>query len=56
MTAGEKAVAGGFLLGTGGALVGTITGVLARKNFIVDGKKERFRDLQSEIRMKLSKN
>ena len=53
MTAGEKAVGGGLALGVSGAIVGTIIGALAKKKFIIGGKKEKFRDLQSEIMMKL---
>jgi len=53
MTAGEKAALAGVALGVGGAIVGTIIGAVAKKKFIIDGNKEKFRDLRSEIRMKL---
>jgi hypothetical protein len=53
MTAGQKAVATGIGLGFSGAIIGTIVGVLAKKKFIIGGKKEKFRDLQSEVMMKL---
>ncbi len=55
MTAGQKAAAAGIGLGLSGAIIGTIIGVLAKKKFIIGGKKERFHDLQSEIMMKLVK-
>lgn len=55
LSAGEKAVAGGILLGTGGAIVGTLIGVLAKKKFIIGGKKEVFHDLQSELMLRLVK-
>ena len=55
MTAGEKAVAGGLGLGATGAIVGTIIGAVAKKKFIIGGKKEKFHDLQGEIMRKLVK-
>ena len=55
MTAGEKAVAGGLGLGVTGAIVGTVVGALVKKKFIIDGKKEKFRDLQAELMAKLVK-
>jgi hypothetical protein len=53
MTAGQKAVAGGVALGATGAIVGTIIGAVAKKKFIIGGKKEKFHDLQGELMMKL---
>jgi hypothetical protein len=55
MTAGQKAVAGGIALGGTGAIVGTIIGAVARKKFIIGGRKEKFHDLQGELMMKLVK-
>ncbi len=55
MTAGQKAAAGGLLMGTSSAIVGTIIGAVARKKFIIGGKKEKFYDLQSELMTKLIK-
>lgn len=49
MTAGEKAVAGGLILGTGGAIVGLIIGSVAKKKFTIGGKKEKVRDLHAEL-------
>ncbi|MFI5131810.1 MAG: hypothetical protein ACHQFX_17535 [Chitinophagales bacterium] len=49
MTAEEKAVACGAGLGVGGAIIGTIIGAVARKKFIIGGRKEKFRDLQAEL-------
>jgi hypothetical protein len=53
MTAGEKAVVGGLVLGAGGAIIGTIIGAVVKKKFIIGGKKEKFRDLQAELMMRL---
>ena len=53
MTKGEKAIAGGIGLGLSGAIIGGITGALLKKKFIIGGRKETFRDLQSEIMNKL---
>ena len=53
MTAGQKAIAGGLGLGATGAIVGTIIGSVAKKKFIIGGKKEKFHDLQGELMMKL---
>ena len=53
MTAQEKAVMGGLGLGISGAVIGAVVGAVAKKTFIIGGKKEKFRDLQSEIMMKL---
>jgi uncharacterized membrane protein len=53
MTAGEKAITGGIGLGVTGAIVGTIIGAVAKKKFIIGGKKEKFHDLQGDIMKKL---
>ena len=53
MTAGEKALWGGIGLGTSGAIIGTIIGAVAKKKFTIGGKKEKFRDMQAEMMMKL---
>lgn len=53
MTAGQKAVAGGLFLGTSGAVVGAIIGAVAKKKFIIGGKKQKFHDLQGAVMMKL---
>jgi len=53
MTKEEKAVAGGIGFGLTGAIIGGITGALLKKKFIIGGRKETFRDLQSEIMDKL---
>ena len=55
MTAGEKAVLGGLGLGATGAIVGTIIGTVARKKFVIGGRKEKFHDLQADVMMKLVK-
>jgi hypothetical protein len=52
-TAEEKALAGGLVLGTGGAIIGTIIGAVAEKKFIIGGKKEKNRDLAAELSRKL---
>jgi hypothetical protein len=56
MTAGEKAVIGGVGLGVTGAITGAIIGALAKKKFTIGGKRERFRDLQAELMLKLVQN
>jgi hypothetical protein len=53
MTAGEKAVAGGILLGSTGAVVGMLIGAIAKKKFIIGGRKQKFRDLQAELMTRL---
>jgi uncharacterized membrane protein len=53
MTAGEKAITGGIGLGVTGAIVGTIIGAVAKKKFIIGGKKEKFHDLQGGLMKKL---
>jgi hypothetical protein len=55
MTAEQKAIGGGIGLGITGAIVGTVVGALVKKKFIIEGKKEKFRDLQAELMLKLSK-
>jgi len=55
MTAGQKAVAAGLGLGATGAIVGTIIGAVAKKKFIIGGRKEKFHDLQGDLMMKLVK-
>jgi hypothetical protein len=53
MTAGQKAVVGGLGLGATGAIVGSIIGAVAKKKFVIGGKKEKFHDLQGELMMRL---
>jgi len=53
MTAGEKATAGGIGLGITGGVVGLIFGSVAKKKFIIGGKKQKVRDLQAELMQKL---
>jgi len=48
-----KAATRGFGFGIGGAIIGGISGALMRKKFVIGGRKETFRDLQSEIMKKL---
>jgi len=48
-----KAATRGFGFGIGGAIIGGISGALMRKKFVIGGRKETFRDLQSEIMNKL---
>lgn len=49
MSAGEKAVAGGLIFGTGGGIVGLIISSVAKKKFTIGGKKEKIRDLHAEL-------
>ncbi len=48
-TAEEKAVWGAISGGVIGACTGVIIGSLIRKKFVIGGKKETYRDLQSEL-------
>ena len=49
MSAEEKALAGAVGLGLSGAMIGVITASVLKKRFTIGGRKETFRDLQSEI-------
>ena len=51
MTPKERTFAGGLALS--GALIGAITGAVAKKKFTIGGRKETFRDLQAELMSKL---
>jgi len=53
MTAEEKAVADGIALGLTGAITGFVIGKLAKKKFIIGGKKEVYRDLQGDLMKRL---
>jgi hypothetical protein len=53
MTAGEKAAFGGLALGGTGAIIGTIVGAVAKKRFIIGGRKKYHRDLQEELMNRL---
>jgi len=55
MTAREKAVVMGTSMGLSGAIIGAIVGAVAKKKFMIGGRKEKFRDLQAELMMKLVK-
>ena len=48
----QVAIAGGTVLGTfTGILVGALVGAVARKKFIIQGKKDRFRQMQKRARI-----
>ena len=53
MTAGEKALAGGIGLGMTGAITGAIIGAVAKKKFIIGGRKEKYRDLNDHLMKRL---
>jgi hypothetical protein len=53
MTAGEKAVGGAILLGSAGAIAGIIIGAVAKKKFIIGGKKKVYHDLQGDLMRRL---
>lgn len=52
-TAEEKALLGAASGAVFGALTGTIIGALAKKKFVIGGKKEKYRDLQGELMRRL---
>ena len=52
-TAGEKAVAGGFVGAVTGGLIGAIIGSIAKKKFIIGRNKERFHEMRQNIIEKL---
>ena len=54
MTAGEKASINALFFGTAGALVGSIISLVVKKKFIIGGKKEKLRDLQTELMQRLA--
>lgn len=49
MTAGEKAVAYGLASATGGAIVGALVGVLAKKKFIINGNRQKFEAMKLSV-------
>ena len=53
MTAGEKAVAGGFVGAATGALIGALVGTLVKKKFMIRRNKEKFQDMKQNILEKL---
>ena len=55
ISAGEKALAGGFLLGITGAIVGTIAGLVSNKRFVILGERNRFRQFQQFVYRKSHK-
>ncbi|MEO7393717.1 MAG: hypothetical protein ABIU11_02180 [Chitinophagaceae bacterium] len=56
MTASQKASINAILLGTGGALIGAIISSVSKRKFIIDSKKEKLRDLQKELMLRLTTN
>jgi hypothetical protein len=53
MTAGEKAVLGGFVGAVAGGVAGAIIGGLVKKKFIIGRSKERFHEMRQNILEKL---
>lgn len=53
MTAGEKAVAGGFVGAVTGSLIGVLVGSLIKKKFIIGRNKEKFQAMKQNILEKL---
>lgn len=53
MTAGEKAVAGGFVGAVTGALIGAVVGTLVKKKFTIGRNKEKFQAMKQNILEKL---
>ena len=52
---GIAGAVGGISGAVSGAIIGGITGALVKKKFIIDGNKETFRDLHSEILSKVAR-
>ena len=53
MTAGEKAVVGGFIGAVTGSLIGALVGSLIKKKFIIGRNKEKFQAMRQNILEKL---
>ena len=53
MTAEEKALSYGIMIGTTGALTGYLIGKLTKKKFIIGGNKQVYRDLSGELTKRL---
>lgn len=53
MTAGEKALTGGFVGAATGALIGVLVGTLVKKKFIIGRNKEKFQAMKQNILEKL---
>jgi hypothetical protein len=49
LTAGQKALYGGIGGMTSGALVGALIGGLAKKKFVIGGKKEKFQEMKQSV-------
>jgi hypothetical protein len=49
----KKQQVGALFLGGTGAIIGTIVGAIAKKKFIIGGKKEVYRDLQGDLMKRL---
>jgi hypothetical protein len=53
MTAGQKAVIGGFIGAASGALTGTLIGMLVKKKFTIGRNKEKYKAMKLDILEKL---
>ena len=53
MTAGDKAVVGGFVGAATGALIGVLVGTLVKKKFMIGRNKEKFQAMKQNILEKL---
>ncbi|MEO7835839.1 MAG: hypothetical protein ABIR50_10995 [Ginsengibacter sp.] len=49
MTAGDKAVVGGFFGAASGALIGVLVGTLVKKKFIIGRNKEKFQAMKQNV-------
>ena len=49
LTAGEKALGYGFSLGIAGAIVGLIVGAVVHKKFTINGNREKFQAMKSNL-------
>ncbi len=53
MTAGEKAISGAFAIGSLGTITGAVIGMVAKKKFTINGKKENYHDKEVELMKRL---
>ena len=53
MSAQQKAAGGAIVFGFTGTVVGVVLGLVAKKNFVINGKREHFEDKESQLMKRL---